>query len=53
MSPEEWAFKIGELIKECEKDGYSVDVTVDGYLTIWMDVTLDPDQVASPAFINW
>lgn len=22
MSPEEWAFKIGELIKEAEADGY-------------------------------
>jgi hypothetical protein len=53
MSPEEWAFKISELIKECEKDGYSVDVTTEGDLTIWVDEALDPEQVASPIFITW
>jgi len=43
MSPEEWAFKISELIKEAEADG--VDVCIDsGSLVVWVSDN-DPETV--------
>jgi len=53
VSPEEWAFKISELIKECERDGYDVGMTITGNLAIWLDESRDPAQCAPHTRVEW
>lgn len=43
VSPEEWAFKISELIKEAEADGMEV-VIAQGDLYVWVSNN-DPETV--------
>ena len=53
MSPEEWAFKIGELIKEAESDGFDVLVDRDYDLILEVREDAPPYRVTSYVPIEW